>query len=133
MRILLIRIKYCFVGLIHCGKTSGLCGTLHVVRYPTWGVLKTGGAFELHHGRDVLHEIITFARDSVKSTNLHALSPADFQNIMQDGEYLFLFIFNTRMILGIIYKLLYELEYCVSQWEFRKELLNLVSLGGVYP
>lgn len=47
-----------------------------------------GGAFELHHGRDVLHEIITFAKDSVKSINLHALSPADFENIMREGNVL---------------------------------------------
>lgn len=76
-----------FSGLIHCGKSAFLCTSLHVVRYPTWGVLKTGGAFELHHGRDVLHEIIAFAKDSVKSVNLHALSPADFQNIMREGKY----------------------------------------------
>lgn len=45
-----------------------------------------GGAFELHHGRDVLHEIISFAKDSVQSVNLHALSPADFHNIMREGN-----------------------------------------------
>ncbi|KAJ8922000.1 hypothetical protein NQ315_008638 [Exocentrus adspersus] len=73
------------IGLIHCGKNSALCSSLHVVRYPTWGILKVGGAFEIHHGRDVLHDVATFARDGVKSVNLHALSPADFQHIMTDG------------------------------------------------
>lgn len=75
------------IGLIHCGRSAALCASLHVVRYPTWGVLKVGGAFELHHGRDILHEIATFARDSVKSTNLHALSPADFKNFISEGIY----------------------------------------------
>lgn len=42
----------------------------------------------MHHGRDVLHEVAAFARDGVKSINLHALSPADFQNIIHDGELL---------------------------------------------
>lgn len=74
------------IGLVHCGRSAGLCSSLHVARYPTWGVLKVGGAFELHHGRDILHEVATFARDSVKSTNLHALSPADFQNIVNEGS-----------------------------------------------
>ncbi|KAG5887580.1 hypothetical protein JTB14_009988 [Gonioctena quinquepunctata] len=32
------------IGLIHCGKSSLLCSSLHVVRYPTWGVLKVGGS-----------------------------------------------------------------------------------------
>lgn len=84
--------KFDILGLIHCGKSAGLCNTLHVVRYPTWGVLKKGGAFELHHGRDVLHEIVTFAKDSVKSINLHALSPADFQNLMQGGKLFFIYL-----------------------------------------
>ncbi|ERL92534.1 hypothetical protein D910_09847 [Dendroctonus ponderosae] len=44
-----------------------------------------GGAFEVHQGRDVLHEVASFARDSTKSTNLHALSPADFHNLMEVG------------------------------------------------
>nr|XP_023014480.1 dnaJ homolog subfamily C member 10-like [Leptinotarsa decemlineata] len=74
------------LGLIHCGKSSSLCSSLHVARYPTWGVLKVGGAFELHHGRDILYEVANFAKDSVKSTNLHALSPADFINIKNEGS-----------------------------------------------
>ncbi|KAJ8942244.1 hypothetical protein NQ318_003091 [Aromia moschata] len=67
--------------LIHCGKSAALCGSLHVARYPTW----VGGAFELHHGRDILHEVAAFARDSARSTNLHALSPADFYNVVNEG------------------------------------------------
>ncbi|CAH1183258.1 unnamed protein product [Phaedon cochleariae] len=74
------------IGLVHCGKSSVLCSSLHVVRYPTWGVLKVGGAFELHQGRDILYEIANFAKDSVKTTNLHALSPADFKNLIQEGS-----------------------------------------------
>ncbi|KAJ3650312.1 hypothetical protein Zmor_022007 [Zophobas morio] len=74
------------IGLIHCGKNSPLCSSLHISRYPSWAVLKVGGAFELHHGRDVLHEVSAFARDSAKSTNLHALSPADIANIMNEDS-----------------------------------------------
>ncbi|XP_060524130.1 dnaJ homolog subfamily C member 10-like [Cylas formicarius] len=73
------------IGLINCGRHSGLCAALHIVRYPTWAVVKAGGAFEVHQGRDVLHEVAAFARDSSKSTNLHALSPADFINLKNDG------------------------------------------------
>ncbi|XP_066146223.1 dnaJ homolog subfamily C member 10-like [Euwallacea fornicatus] len=73
------------IGLVHCGKSAGLCAALHVVRYPTWGVIKQGGAFEVHQGRDVLHEVASFARDSSKSTNFHALSPADFLNLRKEG------------------------------------------------
>lgn len=79
----------CFSGLIHCGKNAALCTTLNVVRYPTWGILKVGGAFELHHGRDILHEVATFARDGVKSVNLHALSPADFNNLINDRKIIY--------------------------------------------
>ncbi|XP_018335053.1 dnaJ homolog subfamily C member 10-like [Agrilus planipennis] len=74
------------LGMIHCGKNADLCSSLHVNHYPAWGVLKSGGAFELHHGQNGFHEIVTFAKDSSKSTNLHALSPADFYTIVKDGS-----------------------------------------------
>lgn len=64
----------------------------HVSRYPTWGIIKVGGAFELHHGRDVLYEVAAFARDSGTSTNLHALSPADFYSIVNEGIINLMFI-----------------------------------------
>ncbi|XP_017779588.1 PREDICTED: dnaJ homolog subfamily C member 10-like [Nicrophorus vespilloides] len=73
------------IGLVHCGRSSSLCSSLHVSHYPAWGILKEGGAFELHHGRDVLYEVAAFARDSSASTNLHAISPADFHNIKEEG------------------------------------------------
>ncbi|CAH1105266.1 unnamed protein product [Psylliodes chrysocephalus] len=78
------------IGLVHCGKSSALCSSLHVVRYPTWGALKVGGAFEIYHGRDVLYEVANFAKESAKSTNLHALSPADFHNILSEGTLWFI-------------------------------------------
>lgn len=56
-------------------------------RYPTWAILKAGGAFEIHHGKDSLHEVVSFARDSSHATNLHALSPADVDNILNEGNY----------------------------------------------
>ncbi|KRT80031.1 Thioredoxin, partial [Oryctes borbonicus] len=74
------------IGLIHCGRNSGLCTSLHINHYPAWGILKAGGAFELHHGRGVLNEIVAFAKDGIKSTNFHALSPADFEHIIQSGQ-----------------------------------------------
>ncbi|KAK9881019.1 hypothetical protein WA026_014362 [Henosepilachna vigintioctopunctata] len=72
------------IGLVHCGKSSHLCSELHISTYPVWGVLKVGGAFELHHGRDVLHEISAFARDSVRSVNLRALSPKEFEEMRKE-------------------------------------------------
>lgn len=56
---------------------------MHISHYPSWGILKAGGAFELHHGREVFHEIVAFAKDASKSTNLHALSPADFNTLVK--------------------------------------------------
>ncbi|KAF5269548.1 hypothetical protein FQR65_LT17955 [Abscondita terminalis] len=78
------------LGLIHCGRNAALCSSLHVSHYPAWGVLKIGGAFEMYQGRDILHEIAAFARESSKSTNLHALSPGDFYNIIKEGSVWFI-------------------------------------------
>lgn len=72
------------VGLVHCAQSSSLCSELHISRYPVWGTLKVGGAFEIHHGRDVMHDIVSFARDSVRSTNLRALTPDDFEQIRRE-------------------------------------------------
>lgn len=74
------------IGLVHCAKSADLCASLHVSHYPAWGVLKEGGAFEMHHGKDTLHDIASFARDSSYATNMHALSPADFSVILKDGS-----------------------------------------------
>lgn len=63
-----------------------MCKALHIVKYPTWGILKKGGAFELHNGRTSLHAIERFARDSEAASNLHALSPQDLKNIMNKGN-----------------------------------------------
>lgn len=74
------------IGKVHCAKNVELCASLHISRYPTWAILKTGGAFEVHHGKDSVHDVANFARDSSLATNLHALSPADVQNIMKGGK-----------------------------------------------
>ncbi|KAL3276716.1 hypothetical protein HHI36_012086 [Cryptolaemus montrouzieri] len=74
------------IGMVHCAKSLNLCSELHISRYPVWGVLKVGGAFEIHHGRDVLHEIATFARDSVRSMNMRALSPEEYEEIRKEGH-----------------------------------------------
>lgn len=73
------------IGLVHCAKSSSLCSALHISRYPMWGVLKVGGAFEIHHGRDIMHDIVSFARDSIRATNLRALSPEEFEQIRKEG------------------------------------------------
>ncbi|KAF5284025.1 hypothetical protein FQA39_LY17158 [Lamprigera yunnana] len=78
------------LGLIHCGHNVALCASLHISHYPAWAILKMGGAFELYQGRDILHEIVAFARESSKSTNLHALSPSDYYNIIQEGSVWFI-------------------------------------------
>ncbi|XP_044756368.1 dnaJ homolog subfamily C member 10-like isoform X2 [Coccinella septempunctata] len=78
------------IGLVHCAKSSSLCSTLHISRYPTWGVLKVGGAFEIHHGRDIMHDIITFARDSVRSTNMRALTPEEYEQIRKTDDIWFI-------------------------------------------
>lgn len=73
------------IGKLHCAQNVGLCKSLHISRYPTWGILKAGGAFEILHGKDSLHDVVSFAKDSSQATNLHALSPADVKNILEQG------------------------------------------------
>lgn len=74
------------IGLVHCGKSAGLCNSLHINHYPVWAVLKVGGALELHHGRDVLNDVAAFGRDAARSINLHALSPDDFNEAIKEED-----------------------------------------------
>lgn len=71
---------------MNCGRYSELCKQLNVNHYPVWGVLKPGGAFELHHGKDSVHHIASFASDSVKATNVHMLSVDEILSIMNNEK-----------------------------------------------
>lgn len=75
--------KYYFVGKIHCGRNGQLCSKLGVKRYPTWGMLKPSGAFELNHGNNRNIDITKFVQISVKATNIWALSVEEALSILQ--------------------------------------------------
>ncbi|EZA59003.1 DnaJ-like protein subfamily C member [Ooceraea biroi] len=70
------------LGKIHCGRNGQLCSTLGVNRYPIWGMLKPGGAFELDHGKSSNNDIIKFAQLSVKTTNVQALTLEEAVSIL---------------------------------------------------
>ncbi|XP_012257998.2 dnaJ homolog subfamily C member 10-like [Athalia rosae] len=74
------------LGKVNCGRYSQLCKQLNVNHYPIWGVLKPGGAFELHHGKDSVHHIASFAIDSIKATNVHMLSVDEILSIMNNEK-----------------------------------------------
>ncbi|XP_014477755.1 PREDICTED: dnaJ homolog subfamily C member 10-like isoform X2 [Dinoponera quadriceps] len=70
-------------GKINCGRNGQLCSKLGVNRYPIWGVLKPGGAFELHHGKNTNNDIIKFVQISAKATNVRALTAVEILSILQ--------------------------------------------------
>lgn len=70
------------LGKVNCGKHPKLCAELNVNRYPMWGVLKPGGAFELSHGKDTINEIAKFAENSIKAKNVWALSAEKIVSIL---------------------------------------------------
>ncbi|KAI4502464.1 hypothetical protein M0802_002376 [Mischocyttarus mexicanus] len=74
------------LGKINCGRYGYLCNTLNVNRYPMWGVLKPGGAFELSHGKNAIQDITKFTISSVKANNLWALSADKVLSILQKNS-----------------------------------------------
>ncbi|XP_011266747.2 dnaJ homolog subfamily C member 10 [Camponotus floridanus] len=74
------------LGIIHCGKNGQFCNKLGINRYPVWGMLKPGGAFELNHGKATNNDIIKFVQISIKTTNLWALSAEEALSILQNKE-----------------------------------------------
>jgi len=48
-----------------------------------WGMLKPGGAFELHYGKNTYNDTLKFAISNVKITNVWALSAEEVLAILQ--------------------------------------------------
>ncbi|EGI66873.1 DnaJ-like protein subfamily C member 10 [Acromyrmex echinatior] len=71
------------LGKINCGRNGQFCSKLGVTRYPIWGMLKPGGAFEFHHGSNLNNDIIKFMQISMKTTNVWALSTEEALSILQ--------------------------------------------------
>lgn len=71
------------LGKLNCGKYAKLCSNLNINRYPMWGVLKPGGAFELSHGKDNINDIAKFAENSIKAKNVWALSADKILSILK--------------------------------------------------
>ncbi|XP_024893303.1 dnaJ homolog subfamily C member 10-like isoform X1 [Temnothorax curvispinosus] len=71
------------LGKMNCGRNGQLCSKLGINRYPIWGMLKPGGAFELNHGKNINNDIIKFVQISVKATNVWALSAEETLSILQ--------------------------------------------------
>ncbi|XP_053986574.1 dnaJ homolog subfamily C member 10-like isoform X1 [Hylaeus volcanicus] len=74
------------LGKINCGKYSHICNTLGVNRYPMWGILKPGGAFELYHGKNTFNDIVKFVYSSVKAINVWALTAEQVTSILEGNN-----------------------------------------------
>lgn len=81
-----------------------MCSNLGVNRYPMWGIIKIGGAFEWYHGSTKLYDIVAFAHSSGKATNVRALNAEQVANIMEGGNGMFA-ITCPKMICLIIFLL----------------------------
>jgi len=81
---------YYLLGKINCGRNGQLCNKLGINRYPIWGMLKPGGAFELDHGKNTNNDIMKFAQLSMKTTNVWALNAEEALSILQrdNGRYI---------------------------------------------
>ena len=71
------------LGKINCGKYSHVCSTLGVNRYPMWGIVKPGGAFELYHGKNTFNDIVKFLYSSIKAVNVWALTAEQVTSILE--------------------------------------------------
>ncbi|XP_076166338.1 dnaJ homolog subfamily C member 10-like isoform X2 [Ptiloglossa arizonensis] len=74
------------LGKINCGKYSHVCSTLGINRYPMWGILKPGGAFELYHGKNTFNDIVKFVHSSIKAINVWALTAEQVTSILEGNN-----------------------------------------------
>ncbi|GAB6029749.1 hypothetical protein CHUAL_005464 [Chamberlinius hualienensis] len=74
------------VRKINCDTSVGVCNDLHVHKYPSFVVMKTGGKYEVFHGRVTPSDIAVFVEDSLSST-VESLGPNDFPDrVIDRGE-----------------------------------------------
>uniref|UniRef100_A0A3Q2QK14 DnaJ homolog subfamily C member 10 n=1 Tax=Fundulus heteroclitus TaxID=8078 RepID=A0A3Q2QK14_FUNHE len=73
-----LRSDHIQVGRVDCAADSELCRSLYIHK-PCVGVFKGLGIhdFEIHHGKEVLYNIVGFARDSVRA-HVTTLRPENF-------------------------------------------------------
>ncbi|XP_048390279.1 dnaJ homolog subfamily C member 10 isoform X3 [Stegostoma tigrinum] len=66
------------VGTFDCHEGSRICKSLYI-HQPSVVIFKGGGtrAFEIHHGKKVLYDIVSFARESINAPVI-TLSPKNF-------------------------------------------------------
>ncbi|KAM6945919.1 dnaJ homolog subfamily C member 10 [Aplochiton taeniatus] len=74
----LLREQHIQVGRVDCLREAELCASLYIQK-PCLAVFKGLGIhdFEIHHGKDVLYNIVAFAKDSV-SSHVTTLRPDNF-------------------------------------------------------
>ncbi|XP_046902760.1 dnaJ homolog subfamily C member 10 [Hypomesus transpacificus] len=74
----LLRDDHIQVGRVDCLSEAELCGSLYIQK-PCIAVFKGLGVhdFEIHHGRDVLYNIVAFAKESVRA-HVTTLRPDTF-------------------------------------------------------
>ncbi|KAG2458910.1 DJC10 protein, partial [Polypterus senegalus] len=68
------------VGHVDCKEELDLCNSLYIHK-PSIAVFKGTGVnnFEIHHGRNILYNIVAFAKDSI-SAHVITLGPQNFPN-----------------------------------------------------
>ncbi|XP_053733003.1 dnaJ homolog subfamily C member 10 [Synchiropus splendidus] len=73
-----LRSDHIQVGRVDCSKDSALCRSLYINK-PCVAIFKGLGIhdFEIHHGKDLLYNIVAFAKDSVRS-HVTTLKPENF-------------------------------------------------------
>ncbi|XP_063070511.1 dnaJ homolog subfamily C member 10 [Engraulis encrasicolus] len=76
----LLKNEHIQVGKVDCHAEAELCHSLYIQK-PSIAVFKGFGIhdFEIHHGKDVLYNIVAFAKESVKA-HVTTLGPENFPN-----------------------------------------------------
>ncbi|KAJ8887115.1 hypothetical protein PR048_013330 [Dryococelus australis] len=75
-----------YTGKVNCARMASVCGKLNINRYPLFAVFKQGGGHEIYHGRELAHDVATFARESSAAVNVRVLTPHEFHTVTGKGH-----------------------------------------------
>ncbi|XP_050723145.1 dnaJ homolog subfamily C member 10-like [Eriocheir sinensis] len=74
------------LGRIKCSEMKKYCDDLYIGKTPTFMLFKPGGGYEVHHGRQLAHDIAVFAREGASAPRFQILTPQKFPKVLNDGS-----------------------------------------------
>lgn len=73
-------------GKVDCSENAAICKELSISKFPSFGLFKLGGGWELHYGKDNVEDVVQFTRLASQARTMETLLGSDFPDIITSGQ-----------------------------------------------